>query len=228
GKQIEDEIQLFKSNGINRICLHYGYFFNADYQSVLAYTEFLIKRFSGDLYCFSPEELVYLSIIAHKDIDEIISDFKRIGVQKLLGFLPKSIIESSFYAEDDELLIEDRHIIFEKLLTNGIDFDYPFNPSQIETAEELEEIVSFVERHQLKKIIIQPNRPIDSDYPFNYEQAQFFASELFADFAIPLIEIKRVFDFYTGNGAYQFYRINDGQLVAYDFLLATDPRVKNN
>lgn len=170
--ELKEQIDYFEDQNIETVVLHYGHYFNADFNDLMTLNHYAIEWFSGQIISFSPEEIIFLAIRGDKTIEELVMELAGHGTNKVLGFLPQRIVESNYYADMDELFIEDRHAIFEILLKHGISFNYPFNLGQIEFAEEFEQMLDFVKKHRIQEVVLQPNPLIDTDERFDYEKAQ--------------------------------------------------------
>lgn len=184
--ELTEKLKAFQATGIDELVLHYGHFFNADYTDVLTLIHYAHQWFEGKIYALSPEEIVFLAIRGDKTVDEVLDDLKLEGVSTILGFLPYSIVQSKYYADMDELLIEDRHIVFEACLSRNMNFIYPFNLGQVEFEEEFIDMVNFINTHSIKQIILQPNDLIDTDHQFDYTIGQAVLSEISTNYFVPL------------------------------------------
>jgi hypothetical protein len=211
--EIKEQIDEAKANGFKRLLVHYGYYFNAEYQSVINFSEYINKQFDGDIYFFSPEEIVFLAIRANKTYEEVILDLKRIGVRKVFGYLPKTIIDSNYYANDDELFIEDRHAILDCLIENNIEFQYAFNLGQVEDVDDLKAMYDYVTKNGIKEIVLQPIRLVENHDNFNYEQAQLLLQQILPHFEIPLNMLATNTKIFINNGSYNHYSFDENNKV---------------
>lgn len=201
--ELGDMLKQLNKEGSETLILHYGHFFNADYTDVLTLIHYAHQWFDGSIFALSPEEIVFLAIRGDKDIQTVIADLKKEGVSKILGFLPYSIVQSKYYADMDELLIEDRHTLFELCEKEGFSFNYPFNLGQIEFEDELTDMIDFVTERKGISIVLQPNDLIDTTQTFDYNLGQLMMHELGISYEIPLH--MPVETFYTNRG---FPRLN--------------------
>jgi hypothetical protein len=181
------------------IALHFGYQFNADYDSVLALIGFIHRRFNGKILTSSPEEIVFLSIRGGRTIEEVLEDLKKMGVQNILGYVTPSIVNSPFYSDEDELMLDDRHHIYEIILKMGFSIDYPFNLGQIETEDEFEEMKNFAKNNTFSSIILQPNPLIDTNEKFDYLRGQKLFLSLFENGEVPFYRTNELLTKNAGN-----------------------------
>jgi hypothetical protein len=184
--ELTEKLKAFQATGIDELVLHYGHFFNADYTDMLTLIHYAHQWFEGKIYTLSPEEIVFLAIRGDKTVDEVLDDLKLEGVSNILGFLPYSIVQSKYYADMDELLIEDRHHVFNACIHRKIEFIYPFNLGQVEFEDEFTEMINFIETNSVKQIILQPNDLIDTDQKFDYTIGQRVLSKIYSKFLLPL------------------------------------------
>jgi hypothetical protein len=194
---IKAAIDYFNANNVKNVVLHYGHYFNADYDALFSHLHYFKSWFDGNLFVFSPEEIVFLAIMGNKDVDDVIEKLASEGFKHILGFLPDSIADSKYYADDDELFIEDRHVILDKLRDKGLSFIYPFNIGQAETIEEFQEMIDYVNTRDINEIILQPAKLIDTDEDFDYMQGQCVMKALDYDFLLPQRAISETATFFT-------------------------------
>lgn len=182
---IKKAIDYFNENKVDQVVLHYGHYFNADYDELFTMLHYFKSWYTGRLLVFSPEEIVFLAIVGDKDLDQVIDQLAAENITEVLGFLPDSISDSKYYADDDELFIDDRHVVLDKLISKGISFIYPFNIAQADSEAEFNAMIAYIEKNELKDIILQASKLIDSDELFDYSRAQPLVATLFNDFILP-------------------------------------------
>lgn len=177
--EITSLLEKFKTDGLSKLMVHYSFYFNAEYDDVLTLIGFIKRRFEGTVYAFSPEEIIFLSIRGNKSFEEVITDLKKEGIENIWGFVPPSIINSNYYSDEDELVIDDRNALLPILIKENISFSYPFNLGAVDFEEEFIDMVNFIRENNIQEIILQPNPLIDTDEVFNYERAQEIFLSLF-------------------------------------------------
>lgn len=171
------------------ITFHFGHYFNAVPSDVISLLHYCLEWAECPVYVSSPEEIAFLAIRADLPITETLDWLKEAGTTQILGFLPPGIVDSPYYADMDELLLDDRHQILTDCSDRGIQWNYPFQPGNLEFEDEFVDCHSFMQAHPEAEIILQPNPLIDTESIFDYENGQALAHAFGIQVTLPIYRI---------------------------------------
>ena len=205
-----------EENGYEKLIVHYGYYFNAEYDSVMALIGFIQRRFKGTVYALSPDEVIFLSIRGSKSVKDVLEDLHKEGIKHLWGYITPSVNNSKYYSDEDELMVDDRHHFYEMMSAAHIKAEYPFNLGSADYEDEFIDMVNYVSEHSSEHVILQPNPLIDTDVQFNYARAEEIFLSLFPDGKVPLNRIGTETCLATHGGyVYNLYDIERMAFIHY-------------